>query len=77
MTYVRSDESETAAVERVLNRVEAYHFEMDLLIADRGFYNERILRRSQEIAATVVPVQKNGDRMQEKLETRCPYMTTY
>ncbi|EMA36001.1 transposase IS4 family protein [Halobiforma lacisalsi AJ5] len=77
MTYVRSDESEADAVERVLDRVKTYPFEIDLLLADRGFYNERILRRSREIAATVVPVQNKGDRMQEKLETHCSYMTTY
>jgi len=77
MTYVRSDESEADAVERVLDRIEAYPFEIDLLLADRGFYNERILRRSHDIAATVVPVQKKGKRMKKKLDTHCSYMTTY
>jgi len=33
MTYVRSDESEADAVERVLDRVEAYPFDIDLLLA--------------------------------------------
>jgi len=32
------------AVERVLARVENYPFEIDLLLADSGFYNERIIR---------------------------------
>ncbi len=77
MTYVRSDEKEADAVERVLDRVEAYPFEIELLLADRGFYNEHILRRSREIAATVVPVQKKGKRMRKKLDTHCSYMTTY
>jgi len=80
MTYVRSDErSEADAVERVLDRVifGAYPFDIDLLLADRGFYNERILRRSHDIAATVVPVQKKGKRMKKKLDTHCSYMTTY
>ena len=77
MTYVRSDESEADAVERVLDRIEAYPFEIDLLLADRGFYNERILRRSRGIGATVVPVQKKGKRMKRKLDTHCSYMTTY
>jgi len=77
MTYVRSDESEADAVERVLDRIEAYPFEIDLLLADRGFYNERVLRRSHDIAATVVPVQKKGKRMKKKLDTHCSYMTTY
>ncbi len=77
MTYVRSDESEADAVERVLDRIETYPFEIDLLLADRGFYNERILRRSRDIAATVVPAQKKGKRMKKKLDTHCSYMTTY
>jgi len=55
MTYVRSDESEADAVERILDRIEAYPFEIDLLLADRGFYNVRILRQSRDIAATVLP----------------------
>jgi len=76
-TYVRSDEKEADAVERILDRIEAYPFEIDLLLADRGFYNERILRRSRDIAATVVPVQKKGKRMKKKLDTHCSYMTTY
>ena len=56
MTYVRSDEEQADTVERVLDRVEAYPFEIELLPADGGFYNERIIRRPREIAATVVPV---------------------
>ncbi len=77
MTYVRSDQSEADAVECILDRIKAYPFEIDFLLADRGFYNERILRRSRDIAATVVPIQKNGKRMKRKLDTHCSYMTTY
>jgi hypothetical protein len=77
MTYVRSDETEADAVERVLDRVEAYPFEIDFLLADRGFYTERAIRRAREIAATVVPVQNEGERMKGKLETHQSYMTTY
>lgn len=36
MTYVRIDEAETDAVEPILDRVEAYPFEIELLLADRG-----------------------------------------
>ena len=54
MTYVRSDESEADAVERIPDRIGVYLFEIDPLLADRGFYNERLLRRSRDIAATVV-----------------------
>jgi len=49
MTYVRSDEDEADAVERVLARVENYPFEIDLLLADSGFYNERVIRRARDI----------------------------
>lgn len=49
MTYVRSDEKEADAVERVFDRVAAYSFDIELLLADRGFYNERIIRQSREI----------------------------
>jgi len=37
------------AVERVLARVENYPFEIDLLLADSGFYNERVIRRARDI----------------------------
>jgi hypothetical protein len=77
MTYVRSDETEADAVERILDRAAAYPFDIDLLLADRGFYNERIIGRSREIAATVIPVTEKGDRMKEKLDTHRSYMTTY
>ena len=77
MTYVRSDEDEADAVERLLDRVEAYPFEIELLLADCGFYNGTIIRQSREIAATVIPVRKNGDRMKDKLDVHKSYMTTY
>ena len=77
MTYVRNDEDEADAVERVLDRVENYPFEIELLLADSGFYNERVLRRSREIAATVVHVPKKGERMKKKLDVHKSYMTTY
>jgi hypothetical protein len=77
LTYVRSDEQEADAVERVLDCVVAYPFEIDFLLADRGFYNEQIPRRSREITATVVPVQNKGDQLTEKLETHCLYMIAY
>jgi hypothetical protein len=67
MTYVRNDETEADAVERVLARVENYPLETELLLVDSGFFNERVIRRSREIAATVVHVPKKGDRMKEKL----------
>ncbi|WP_436903806.1 ISH3 family transposase [Halovenus halobia] len=77
VTYVRSDEKEADAVERVLDRVAAYPFEIDLLLADRGFYNERVIRRARDLATTVIPVKEKGERMKDKLTTHCSYMTTY
>lgn len=78
MTYVRSDEKEADAVERVLDRVDSSPFDIEALLADRGFYNERIIRRCREISsATVLPVKKKGQQMNEKLDTHCSYMTTY
>jgi len=77
MTYVRNDEDEADAVERVLARVKNYPFEIDLLLADSGFFNERVIRRSRDIAATVVHVPKKGERMKDKLDVHKSYMTTY
>ena len=77
LTYVRSDEQEANAVERVLERIGAYPFNIDLLLADWGFYNGRVIRRGRELATTVIPVQRKDERMKDKLETHCSYMTTY
>ncbi len=77
MTYVRNDEDEADAVDCVLARVENYPLEIDLLLADSGFYNERVNRRARDIAATVVHVPKKGERMKEKLDTHESYMTAY
>ena len=74
---VDGKDSKADAVERVLARVENYPFEIELLLADSGFFNERVIRRSREIAATVVHVPKKGDRMKEKLDVHKSYMTTY
>ncbi len=77
LTYVRSDQKEADAVERVLDRVGTYPFEIDLLLADRGFYNERVIRRARDLATTVIPVQKKGERMKAKLDVHKCYMRTY
>ena len=77
MTYVRSDEKEADAVERILDRVAAYPFETELILADSGFYNERVIRRSREIGGTIVHVPRKGDRLKAKLDTHKSYMTTY
>jgi len=56
MTYVRNDEDEADAVERVLARVENYPFDIELLLADSGFYNERVIRQARGITTTRDPV---------------------
>lgn len=61
----------------MLARVENYPFDIERLLADSGLYNERVIRRARDIAATVVHVPKNGERMKDKLDTHKSYMTTY
>jgi hypothetical protein len=61
----------------MLARGKNYPFEIDLLLADSGFDNERVIRRARDIAATVVHVPKKGERMKKKLDTHNSYMATY
>ena len=77
LTYARSDEKEADAVEDALDRVGTYPFEIDLLVVYRGFYNERMVRRASDLATTVIPVQKKGERIKDKLAKQYSYMTTY
>jgi hypothetical protein len=35
------------------------------MLADRGSYNERVIWRAREIAATIVLVENKGERMDE------------
>ena len=58
-------------------RVEDHPSDIERLFADSGLFNERIPRRARDIAATVVHVLKNGERMKDKLDTHKSYMTTY
>ena len=60
-----------------LARVENYPFGIELLLAGSGFYNERVIRRTRDIAATVVHVLRKGERMKDRLDTHKSYMTTY
>jgi hypothetical protein len=77
LTYVRSAEKQPDPAVRAIELVGAYSSDVDLLLADRGFYNHRWISRARDLATTVMPVQKKGDRMTEKLDTHCSYMTTY
>jgi len=66
LTYVHSDEKEADAIERVLDRVGACPSDIDLLLADRGFYNGCVIRRGRELATTVIPVQRKVERMKDE-----------
>jgi len=47
ITPVVSDEDAADAVGRVLDRVEQLPFEVDAILADRGYYQERVIRRAR------------------------------
>jgi len=58
ITPVVSDEDAADAVGRVLDRVEQLPFEVDAILADRGYYQERVIRRARATAPVVLPVIK-------------------
>jgi len=49
ITPVVSDEDAADAVGRVLDRVEQLPFEVDAILADRGYYQERVIRRARAL----------------------------
>ena len=77
VTAVRSDESRVDAAERVLGRVVALLFDIECILADRGFYLGAAIRRFREVAPTIVPVIRRGKRLAEKLETTISYWSEY
>ena len=62
MTYVRSDEKQADAVERVLDRLDAYPFEIELLLAEQGARSEI---GAMDTEATVIVVPEPGAVGQE------------
>lgn len=68
LTKVRSDEPTADAIERILDRVGSLPFDIDIYLADRGFYIERFLRSARRRAPVVVPVVPKGDRLKKKLD---------
>lgn len=76
-TAVDATDSPIDAVERVLDRVDALPFEIKCLLADRGFYTERVIRRARRTAPLVLPVVTGGKRLRELLETHASYWTEY
>ena len=76
-TAVDATDSPIDAVERILDRVDALPFEIKCLLADRGFYTERVIRRARRTAPLVLPVVTGGKRLRELLETHASYWTEY
>jgi len=76
ITPVVSDEDAADAVGRVLDRVEQLPFEVDAILADRGYYQERVIRRARATAPVVLPVIKreNGFSINS---THASYWTEY
>jgi hypothetical protein len=77
VTAVRSDAPTSDAVERLLDRVAALPFEIECLLADRGFYQGDSIRHNSEQAPVVQPVIRRGKRMAAKLDTTVSYWTEY
>ena len=61
----------------VLDRVDQLPFEVDAILADRGYYQERVIRRARTTAPVVLPVVKKGDRLRDQLDTHASYWTEY
>lgn len=57
LTYIRSDEKEADTVEDAFVRVAVYPFKTDLLLVDRGFYNEQVIRPARELAMPIIPAK--------------------
>ncbi|WP_276414239.1 transposase [Haloarcula halobia] len=77
VTPVRSDEPTSDAVDRVIDRFTALPFEVDAVLADRGFANAASIQRLQTTSPVILPVIRRGKRLAEKLETRVSYWTEY
>ena len=76
-TAVDATDSPADAVERVLDRVDALLFEIRCVLADRGFYTERVIRRARRTAPVVLPVVTRGKRLRALLDTHASYWTEY
>jgi len=77
VTAVRSDEPASDAVDRVIDRVTALPFEIQAILADRGFANAASIKRLQSTAPVILPVIRRGKQLAEKLETTVSYWTEY
>ena len=77
VTPVRGDESRSDAVERLLDHVAAFPFDVAGLLADRGLYDGTSIERLDAAAPVTLPVIRRGKQMAEKLETTVSYWTEY
>jgi len=77
ITPVVSDEDAADAVGRVLDRVEQLPFEVDAILADRGYYQERVIRRARAHCSGGSPGHQKGKRLLHQLDTHASYWTEY
>ncbi|WP_373189910.1 ISH3 family transposase [Halolamina sp.] len=77
VTPVRGDEPKGDAVERLLDHVTALPFEINGLLADRGFYDGTSIERLDAVAPVALPIIRRGKQMAEKLDTTVSYWTEY
>ena len=77
ITPVTSDEGAADAVGRVLDRVGALPFEVDVVLVDRSYCQERVIRRVRATAPVVLPIVKKGERLRDQLDTHASYWTKY
>ena len=75
MTYVRNDEDEADAVERVLARVETYPFEIKQILMDRDAFVGELIGILRQTAPPVFPVRTGKDSLRKKLSVSASYMT--
>lgn len=59
--YVRNDKNEADGGKCVLARVENYPFDIELLLADNGFYNQRVICRVRDIAQRSFTCQRKAN----------------
>ena len=68
-------DSKADAVERVLDRVEVYPFEIDHILIDRAAYVGKVIGVLRQTAPPVFPVKTGKASLREKLSTKASYMT--
>ena len=72
---VTGTDSKADAIERVLDRVSLYPFELDHILIDRAAYVGEVIGVLRRTAPPVFPVKTGKASLREKLSTRASYMT--